>query len=184
MLHLFEGKAVGRLRPFLWRQLPREIVDRFREIGIVARQGQRGPILRERLDKLAAPVMNLRKAANGGQIFWRTLDDHRQFSLGVVVLSEFDERPAQRDARGQIARMDGEPGAADLDGFGMLPRPPVLLRELRERDRRRILLDPASKIFNPGIVGHQGATLMDLDALALTPALSVTVRMTMKLPEV
>ena len=182
-MHLHEGKAVGGLRPFLRRELPREIVDGFLEIGIVARQAQRRPVLCERLGQLATPVMNVREAANGGEIFWRAFDHQLQFSLGVVVLSELDERPAQRDARRQIARMNGEPGAADLDGFGILPGPPLLLRELRERDRRRILLDPASKVLNPRIVRHQNAvTAMALEVLALTPALSVTVKVTMKVP--
>jgi hypothetical protein len=181
--HLLEGKAVGRLRPFLPRQLPREIVDRFLEIGIVARQAQRGPIVRERLSECAAPVMNFREATNGGKILGCALDHHLQFTLRIVDVSELDERPAQRDTRRQIARMNGEPGAADFDGLSMLPRPPVLLRELSERDRRRILLDPASKVFNPAVVHHQNAvTAMLLEMLALTPALSVTVKVTMKVP--
>ena len=153
--HLLEGKAVGRLRPFLRRQLPREVADRLLEIGIVARQVQRGPVLRERLDKCAAAVMNAGEAANGGKIFGCALDHHLQLPLGVVVLSELDERPSQRHAGRQVAGMKGQSGAADLDGFGVLPCPPVLLGELRERDRRRILLDPASKVFDAGVVGHR-----------------------------
>src|SRR6185503_17563960 len=55
--------------------------------------------------------------------------------------------------------------------------------ELGEGDRRRILLDPASKVFDPGVLHHQNpVTAMDLEVLALTPALSVTVNVTMKVP--
>ncbi len=81
--------------------------------------------------------------------------------------------------------MKGESGVADVDGLGVLPCPPVLLGELRERDRRRILLDPASKVFNPGVVRHQDpVTVMELVMLAETPALSVTVKTTMNVPAV
>ena len=128
--------------------------------------------------------MNSSEAANGGKVFGCALDHHLEFTPGVGVVSELDERPAQGDACRQIARMNGESGAADADGFCVLPCPPVLLRELRERDRRRILLDPASKVFNPRIVRHYVPTTMALEVLALTPALSVTVKMTRKVPAV
>ena len=132
----------------------REMVDRLLEVGIVVRQIQRRPILRERLDKGAAAVMDSGEATNGGKIFRSALDHHLQLPLGVLVLAELDERPSQGDARRQIARMKGQSGVADVDGFRILPCPPVLLGELRERNRRRILLDPALKVFNPRIIGH------------------------------
>jgi hypothetical protein len=50
--------------------------------------------------------------------------------------------------------VDGQAGAADVDGFLDLPRAAALLCELRKCNRRRILLDPASKIFDPLIVCH------------------------------
>jgi hypothetical protein len=40
------------------------------------------------------------------------------------------------------------------NGFFEVSRPPVILGKLRKSNRRRILLDPASKVFNPGIVRH------------------------------
>ena len=44
--------------------------------------------------------------------------------------------------------------AAHINGSFEIPGTPVLFRELRKRNRRRILLDPASKVFNPGVLGH------------------------------
>jgi hypothetical protein len=40
--------------------------------------------------------------------------------------------------------------AADADGFVRLPRAAVLLRELREGDRRRVVLDPAPELIDTG----------------------------------
>jgi hypothetical protein len=51
--------------------------------------------------------------------------------------------------------VDREAGAADVNGFLVLPCPPALLGQLREGDRRRILLDPASQIFDALVVGHR-----------------------------
>ena len=50
--------------------------------------------------------------------------------------------------------MNRETGAA---GFNRLVEPPgaaELLRELGKSNRRRVALNPASKIFNPLIVRH------------------------------
>ena len=43
--------------------------------------------------------------------------------------------------------MNFEAGAADIDGFLEHRCAPVLFSELCESNRRRILLDPSSKIF-------------------------------------
>ena len=51
--------------------------------------------------------------------------------------------------------MLGQPGAGDANRLLELAGAPVLLRELRKRNRRRILLDPASKFFNPLAVRHE-----------------------------
>jgi hypothetical protein len=50
--------------------------------------------------------------------------------------------------------VDGEPRAAGVNGFLMPPGAPELLRKLCKRNRRRVLLDPASKVFDPRVVGH------------------------------
>ncbi len=50
--------------------------------------------------------------------------------------------------------MNGETGAAGCDRFVELTRAAVFLGELRESNRRRVLLDPASKVVNAGGRGH------------------------------
>jgi len=67
--------------------------------------------------------------------------------------------------------------ATDLNRFAALPRAPVLLGELGESDRRRILLDPASEIIDARAVGHlstYGVTVTCCVLVAVLPALSVT----------
>jgi hypothetical protein len=56
----------------------------------------------------------------------------------------------------------------------------MFLRELRKSNRRRILLDPASKFFNPWTVRHEayGMTI-GLVVVAVRPRLSVTVNLTL-----
>ena len=51
--------------------------------------------------------------------------------------------------------MELQPGAAGIDRFLILLRPPALFGELRKSNRRRILLDPASEVFYPLVVGHR-----------------------------
>jgi hypothetical protein len=57
----------------------------------------------------------------------------------------------------------------------------MLFGELRKRNRRRILLDPASKFFNPLIVGHEayGTVTECVTGLLTRPRLSVTVNLTL-----
>ena len=43
---------------------------------------------------------------------------------------------------------------ANANGVLELACTPMLFRELRKCNRRRILLDPASKFFNPRVVRH------------------------------
>jgi len=50
--------------------------------------------------------------------------------------------------------MLGQPGAGDANRLLELSGTPVFLSELRKRNRRRILQDPASKVFNPLAVRH------------------------------
>jgi len=68
--------------------------------------------------------------------------------------------------------MDRESRAADVDRFLGLPCTTALFRELCKRNRRRILLDPASEIVDPLAVRH---LLLDshLTASASLPVLAV-----------
>jgi hypothetical protein len=51
--------------------------------------------------------------------------------------------------------MLGQPGTRDASRLFKLAGSPVFLGELRKRNRRRILEDPASKVFNPLAVRHE-----------------------------
>ena len=70
-----------------------------------------------------------------------------EFALRILELPELDQRPAEGDARGEIRRVNFEAGAADVDSFLKHRRAPVLFSELGESNRRRVLLDPSSEIF-------------------------------------
>ena len=51
--------------------------------------------------------------------------------------------------------MLSQPGSADVDGLVEVPGPTELFGELRKSNRRRILLNPASKFFNPRGSRHE-----------------------------
>ena len=60
------------------------------------------------------------------------------------------------DTSGCCARPARQTRTASL----VVPGAPVLLRELREGNRRRVALDPASKFFDPRTLGH-GPSIVD-----------------------
>jgi len=63
-----------------------------------------------------------------------------------------------------------EAGATDAHGFVVLTGTAVFFGELRKRNRRRILLNPASKFFNPRVFRHEGygiSTVTGADRLVL-----------------
>lgn len=75
--------------------------------------------------------------------------------------------------------MNCEAGAARIGRFLELLRAAELLGELRESDRRRIALDPASKIVDALRVGHrQGCTVIGAVVELVWPMSSVTVSVT------
>ena len=84
--------------------------------------------------------------------------------------------------------MSREAAAADVDGFLVAAQTPALLGELGKRNRRRIFIDPAPKVFQsvrhtapPEGRGYlevlpPALTTMVLYVLLLCPASSVTPR--------
>jgi hypothetical protein len=50
--------------------------------------------------------------------------------------------------------MNGEPRTARGYRIVIAARSTILFAELSKRNRRRILLDPASKILNPRVIRH------------------------------
>ena len=98
--------------------------------------------------------MDLREAADGGEILRREAKDLFQLFLGLFVAADFDERPTERDARGQIRWMPLQARLTRRDSRFELPGATVFLGKSREGDRRRVHLDPASQFFDAGAFGH------------------------------
>lgn len=167
---------------WLGTDFPGEVGDGLLEIRIVAGERQRRAVLRERLLEVAAPMMDFRDAANGGEILGRALQHELQLGLRLVQLVELDERAAERDARGEITGMNGEAGAGHRDRLFVCAGAAALLGELREGDRRRVFLNPASKVFNPRKIGHGYGTVTRFEKTPVRPRLSVTVSVTVNEP--
>lgn len=94
------------------------------------------------------PVVNFREAADGGEIFRRGLQYAPQFLSGIVKATQLQERAPERDAGRCVPPVNGQALPTDFYGALELPDAAILLRELRKSNRRRIGLDPASKLFN------------------------------------
>ena len=148
------GEAFARPRCERGFDLTREIADGLLQIRIVTCESQRRAVVHQRLRQFAATMMNIGDAANRREIFRCVVEDVLEFDLRLVQLVEFDQGAAERHARGKIRGMDGEARAANVHGFLELPRAAALFGKLRKCNRRRILVDPASKVFNARIIGH------------------------------
>ena len=98
--------------------------------------------------------MNFGKAADRGKILGRALQHVLELGERGVEVVELEQRPSERDARRQISGMEFEAGAANVDGLLEPAGAPQFLGQLREGDRRRVLLNPAPKIFDALAVGH------------------------------
>ena len=107
-----------------------------------------------RYDELLGSLMDLGELANSDQVVGSGVQDAQELGSRLVETPELEERPAKRDPRRQIRRMLGETCLTHPDGLLAVTGPPVLLGKLRKSNRRRILENPASKVFNPGVVSH------------------------------
>ena len=96
--------------------------------------------------------MNIRQLADSGQIVGGCFDHVLEFGCGFVEPIDFEQRAAERDARREIRGMLLQTRPGNLDRLVVLADATMLFGELRKGNRRRILLDPASKFFNPRIV--------------------------------
>ena len=97
---------------------------------------------------------NTSESADGGEILRRTLEHVLELGERGVEIVELDQRASQRNARREISGMEFETGAADLHRLVVAAGAPQFFRQLREGDRRRVLLNPAPKILNPLAVSH------------------------------
>ena len=141
--------------------------DRLLEVGIVFRERQRDAVLRERVAQVSLAMERFGERPKRGEILGRAPQDVLKFGLRFAELIEFEERPPERDAGRQIRRVQRQTGAADADGLLEVAGSPALLRQLGEGDRRRVLLNPASKILDATGVGHRRyGTVTDAVAVA------------------
>ena len=103
----------------------------------------------------ATTLFDIGQLANGAEVVRSGLEHIFELADRFVVPPHFEQRTAKRDASGEIGRVLSEAGPADANRVLELARTPMLFRKLRKRNRRRILLDPASKFFNPRIIRHE-----------------------------
>ena len=143
---LFERQALSGVCRSLRLDLTRQVSDGLLEVGVMPRDGERRAVLPERLRERPAPMEDIRKAADGREVLRRALKDVLEFLLRFIEQLQLDKRTAQRNTRGQVRGMDGQARPADVHGVLEHRRPAVLFRELGERNRRRIPLDPSSQI--------------------------------------
>ena len=103
----------------------------------------------------APTLFDIGHLANRAEVIGCRLEDIFELAGRFVVPTHFKQRTAKRDASGEIRWVLCEAGLADAHGLLELAGAPMLFGKLRKCNRRRILLDPASKFFNPWVVRHQ-----------------------------
>ena len=99
-------------------------------------------------------MVNLGQSPDGRKVFGCRAKHEPQLCLGAVEIVDLDEGAAKRHACREIAGMDREPGAAGGDGVFVAAGPSIFFGQLCKSNRRRIRLDPASKLLDARIVWH------------------------------
>jgi hypothetical protein len=77
-----------------------QILYRLFELGVMFRERQRDLKLPQGFGEIAATLVDLSQSAHGGKVFRGSPEHMLELSLGVIVLSELDQRPPERDTRG------------------------------------------------------------------------------------
>jgi hypothetical protein len=98
--------------------------------------------------------MNFSDASDRAEMFRRRVEHGGQFREGVVKLAEIEKGAPERGAGGQVFGVKCQTGAADTDRLLCATGAAKLLGEGRKRERRRILVDPASQVIDPRAVRH------------------------------
>ena len=93
--------------------------------------------------------MDLGELAYRDEIVGGGVEHAKELGARIFEAAKFEEGATERDPRGEIGRVLGQTSLADPDGLFAVAGPPVFLCKLRKSNRRRILKDPASKVFNP-----------------------------------
>src|SRR5262245_47155474 len=103
---------------------------------------------------LLGSLVYLSKLPDRDQIVGSPIQNTQEFSARLFESAKIEEGTTKGHSRGQIRWMSCQPSLADANGFLVVSGPAVLFGKLRKRNRRRIFLDPASKVFNPPVFGH------------------------------
>jgi hypothetical protein len=96
--------------------------------------------------------MNFRETANRRQVFRSASEHHGELAPCTLEVVDLDEGTPESHAGRQITGMNRKAGAARCDRLLITARSPIFLGKLRKRNRRRILLDPASKLLDPRVL--------------------------------
>ena len=167
--------------------------------AVLPRRGPRWILAGTPMRRLLRALMDLGKLSYSDEIVGRGVEHAKKLGARILEATQFKESATERNPRRQIRRMLGEAGLADSDSLFAVARPPVLLCKLRKSNRRRILLDPASKVPDSRVIRHaldycpsagncpQGIsssssssalTSTDLAVVLTVPVMSVTVKTT------
>ena len=99
------------------------------------------------LGDVAEAIVDLGKAADRGEIFGSGAEDGFELFPRRLVIAHFNQGASERHAGGEIRGMTLETDTAGFDRLLVVTDAAVFLREGRERNRRRVRLDPASQFL-------------------------------------
>ncbi len=123
--------------------------------GIAAREGCGAAMILDCLLQIASALMRVRNRPERGEIVGRTAQDRLELGLRLVEPRQSNERPPERDSRGEVAWVTDETCAAAPLGRFEIAGASVLFGKLRKGNRRRIGIDPRAKFGDSGIVGQK-----------------------------
>ena len=99
-------------------------------------------------------LMDLGELSDGNEVVRRGVEDTKKLGSRFFQTAKLEQGSTKGHPRRQIGGMLRESRLAHTHRFLALACPPVLFCKLRKSNRRRILQDPASEVFNPRVVGH------------------------------
>ena len=145
------GGACGAPQPRLERG------DLALELPVARRHLQRRLQLHERRAQLAQRLERLAQEAARQDVVGRLAQRPLQLDPRPCGVAGVQERPPERQPGRGVGGVQDEPGPRHADGFRVLPRLAVLLRQLREQPRPWVALEPASELVDAGVSHGQKA---------------------------
>ena len=130
----------------------RELVHHVLELRIVFREPKCASVTLQGFGRVAALMMDFAEAAKRRQTIRSVPQYTRQLRFRAGKVAGYEQRPAKSHTGRQVARMDTEPRAAHPNGAVEVSGSPVFFAQLSKRNRRRVSMDPASKLVNAAIV--------------------------------